>query len=188
MLVLASQSPRRREILIAAGLPFVVRAPQIIEERHETESAEAYVRRLAGQKANAVPSQTGEFVLAADTVVVLDHHILEKPHDTADARRMLEMLSGCEHEVITGVCIRSPAQQIIDCAVTRVQFAPLTDEEIIDYIVTSEPMDKAGAYGIQGLASKFIERIEGCYYNVMGLPIGLVYRHLKMLGYHFPAH
>ena len=183
MLVLASQSPRRKEILAAAGLPFVARAPGIPEQREDAESPEAYVRRLSQQKANAVSMNAGEVVLGADTVVVLDEHVLEKPLDAADARRMLEMLSGRDHQVITGVCLKSPAGQVHDQAVTRVRFAPLSSGEISGYIASGEPMDKAGAYAIQGRASKFIERIEGCYFNVMGLPISLVYRHLKALGY-----
>ena len=183
MLVLASQSPRRKQILAAAGLPFIVRAPRVPEERQNAESAEDYVCRLARDKAVAVSAGPGEFVLGADTTVVLDEHVLEKPRDAAAARHMLEMLSGREHEVITGICLRGPNGQVVDRAITRVRFLALTTREISDYIASGEPMDKAGAYGIQGRASKFIERVEGCYFNVMGLPVSLVYRHLKALGY-----
>lgn len=179
MLVLASSSPRRKEILTAAGFKFVVRAPRIPEQRLEGELPEAYVYRLAEEKAAAVGVGPGDIVLAADTVVVLDHHVLEKPCDAADARRMLTMLSGREHEVITGVCVRNLAAKITDRAVTRVRFAALAPSEIDDYVATGEPMDKAGAYAIQGLASRFVESINGCFFNVMGLPIAMVYQHLK---------
>ena len=183
MLVLASSSPRRKEILAAAGLPFVTRPPHIPEERGPEETPEDYVHRLAEAKAAAVHAESGEVVLAADTVVVLDHHVLEKPRDAADARRMLELLSGREHEVITGICVRNSAAKITDRAVTKVRFARLTSEEIDIYVATGEPMDKAGAYAIQGRASIFVERIDGCFYNVMGLPIALVYQHLKAFDY-----
>ena len=179
MLVLASSSPRRKEILTAAGLPFVVRPPHIPEERLDGEAPEAYVDRLARQKAAAITARPDEVVLGADTIVVLDHHVFEKPRDASDARRMLEILSGREHEVITGICLRSSSGNVADRSVTLVRFAPLDRAEIDDYIATGEPMDKAGAYAIQGRASKFVERVTGCYFNVMGLPIALVYRHLK---------
>ena len=156
-----------------------MRAPRIPEERLEDESPEAYVHRLAEEKAAAVGAGPGEVVLGADTVVVLDHHVLEKPADAADARRMLALLSGREHQVITGVCLRNGSAKITDRAVTRVRFAPLTDAEIDEYVATGEPLDKAGAYAIQGRASKLVESIDGCFFNVMGLPIALVYRHLK---------
>jgi septum formation protein len=183
VLVLASQSPRRKEILTTAGLPFIARAPQVHEERQNEEPPEDYVCRLAREKAAAVFAGPDEFVLGADTTVVLDEHVLEKPLDASDARRMLEMLSSRDHEVITGICLKRASRQIVDRAVTRVRFAPLSASEISDYVASGEPMDKAGAYAIQGRASKFIERIEGCYFNVMGLPVSLVYRHLKALGY-----
>ncbi len=179
MLVLASNSPRRREILTAAGFEFVVRVPDIAEERRAGETPMDYVRRLAVDKAFAVPKNAGEIVLAADTTVVVDLEVLEKPRDMRDAIRMLTLLSGREHEVITGVCLRSDAGKIVDAAVTRVRFARMSEEEIDRYVASGEPMDKAGAYAIQGLASKFIERVDGCYFNVVGLPIALVYRHLK---------
>jgi septum formation protein len=186
-LVLASQSPRRREILAAAGLAFTVRAPRILEQRAPGEAPEPYVLRLAREKAAAVEIAPGEIVLSADTTVVVDDHVLEKPLDRADARRMLALLSGRTHAVITGLCLRTSGRTIADSAVTRVRFMPLTNAEIAAYAASGEPMDKAGAYAIQGLASKFVDRIEGCYSNVVGLPIALVYRHLKDLGYNDPG-
>ena len=181
MLVLASNSPRRREILTAAGFEFVVRVPGIAEQRLPGEPPIQYVRRLAEQKAFAVPMNPGEIILAADTTVVVEDQLLEKPRDASDAARMLAALSGREHEVITGICLRSDTRTVVDAATTRIRFATLSQEEIDAYVASGEPMDKAGAYAIQGLASKFIERVEGCYFNVVGLPIALVYRHLKQL-------
>jgi len=181
VLVLASNSPRRREILTAAGFAFIVRAPNIVEERRAGEAPVDYVRRLAEEKARAVPLHPGEIVLAADTTVVLGEHVLEKPADEAEARRMLTMLSGREHQVITGICLRTAARTHVDSAATRVQFMRLTPREIADYAASGEPMDKAGGYAIQGLGSKFVERVDGCYFNVMGLPISLVYEYWKKL-------
>ena len=183
MLVLASTSLRRQQILAAAGIPFIVRAPNVPEQRGSDESPDAYVRRLAEQKAFAVPMHAGEVVLAGDTVVVVDQHILEKPRDADDALRMLRLLSGRDHEVITGICVRSNSQKIVDSASTRVHFVELAEVELAAYVASGEPMDKAGAYGIQGLASRYIDRVEGGYFNVVGLPMSLVYRHLKTLGY-----
>jgi septum formation protein len=182
MLLLASKSPRRREILQNAGIPFEVRPAEIHESHSDHEPPEDYVRRLAREKAEAVAAASGDIVLGADTVVVVDEHVLEKPNDAADACRMLRLLSGRDHFVITGICLRSPDRLIIDSERTMVRFAPLTDEEIEDYVQSGEPMDKAGAYAIQGLASKFVERIEGCYFNVVGLPVAKVYRLLKEIG------
>jgi septum formation protein len=181
MLVLASQSPRRREILSRAGIGFVVRPASVPEEVAGGEDPVAHVRRLAREKAEAVPAGSGEIVLGADTVVVIDGRILGKPVDAEDAARMLRLLSGREHEVITGICLKTLGRVIVDASSTRVCFAPLTETEISAYVESGEPMDKAGAYGIQGLASKFIDRIEGCYFNVMGLPAALVYRRLNEL-------
>jgi septum formation protein len=182
MLVLASRSPRRAEILRAAGLPFVVRPADVHEQRRAGESPASYARRLAIDKAAAVKMSPGEVVLGADTIVVLDDEVLEKPSDAADARRMLALLSGRTHEVITGICLRIGFRSVVDAAVTRVMFSLLTADEIDAYVASGEPMDKAGAYAIQGLASKFIERIEGDYFNVVGLPVALVYRHLGASG------
>jgi septum formation protein len=181
VLVLASKSPRRQQILRDAGIPFVVRAADIYEERGPDESAIDYVRRLAEEKAFAVAMARGDVVLGADTTVVIDGQVLEKPRDAADALRMITLLSGREHEVITGICLHSESRKIVDVAVTRVRFVELTRDEIEIYAASGEPMDKAGGYAIQGLASKFIDRIEGDYFNVVGLPIALVYRHLRAL-------
>jgi septum formation protein len=179
VLVLASKSPRRQQILRDAGIPFIVRSADVPEQRCPGESPGDYVRRLAEEKAFAVTILAGEVVLGADTVVVIDGLVLEKPSDARDAMRMLGLLSGCEHEVITGICLRSDTRKIVDAATTRVRFVALTREGIEAYVASGEPMDKAGAYAIQGLASKFIDRIEGSYFNVMGLPVALVFRYLK---------
>lgn len=187
MLVLASQSPRRREILAQAGLPFIVRVSGVAEVRGSSESPEAYVRRLARDKAHAVAASPDEFVLAADTVVVVDDSVLEKPASGADAAAMLLRLSGRSHVVLTGVCLVSQGHEWSEVESTRVYFSRLSEAEIRAYCASGEPMDKAGAYAIQGLASKFIERIEGCYFNVVGLPVSRVYRMLKLAGYSFNA-
>jgi septum formation protein len=179
VLVLASKSPRRQQILRDAGIPFVVRAADVAEERHPGEAPIDYVRRLAEEKACAVPILSDEVILGADTTVVIDDQVLEKPHDTVDAMRMLALLSGREHEVITGICLRSESRKIVDVASTRVRFVTLTPEESRVYAASGEPIDKAGAYAIQGLASKFIDHIEGDYFNVVGLPVALVYQRWK---------
>jgi septum formation protein len=179
MLVLASQSPRRAEILRNAGIPFEVRVAPVDETPLEGEKPEHYVQRLADEKVRAVEALDSETVLAADTTVVVHGHMLGKPVDDADARRMLTLLSGRRHEVMTGIALRRGDSVALDWAVTSVWFAPMTDTEIDDYVSSREPMDKAGAYAIQGLGSKFIEKIEGCYFNVVGLPVSLVYRRLK---------
>ena len=183
MLVLASRSPRRREILQQAGIPFVVRPFDVDGSPLPGESARDYVTRIAREKANAAAIRAlhGEIILAADTTVTIHGEILGKPSDAADARRMLRLLSGQRHEVLTGICLRTASRTIEDCAETSVWFAPLSPAEIEEYAAGGEPMDKAGAYAIQGLASKFVERIEGCYFNVMGLPVSMVYRHLREL-------
>ena len=182
MLILASQSPRRAEILRAAGIRFTVRATEVDESPLEAERAGPYVRRLAEAKALAAAAGPDEIVLAADTTVAAAGELLAKPADAADARRMLRLLSGRRHEVLTGICLRRGEEAIRDHATTAVWFAPLSGAEIDEYVASGEPMDKAGAYAIQGLAAKFVERIEGCYFNVMGLPVALVYRHLKAMG------
>ena len=181
VLVLASQSPRRAEILRQAGIPFVVRAAPVDETIQSQETPDAYVRRLAEAKAGAVPADASEIVLGADTTVVVGSEILGKPTDANDARRMLALLSGRRHEVMTGICLRQGSEQICDHAITEVWFAPMSAQEIDEYVASGEPMDKAGAYAVQGAASKFIPRIAGCYFNVVGLPIALVYRHYLKL-------
>ena len=179
-LILASQSPRRRELLATAGIPFTVRVREVEEIRAPGEPPDAYARRLAYAKAEAAWEGRNEIVLGADTIVVLDQDVLEKPRNAADARAMLRRLAGREHTVITGICLRHPGGVHIDSTATRVRFTPLTEAEIDAYVASGEPMDKAGAYAIQGLASKFVERVEGCYFNVIGLPLSQVYRYLKM--------
>ena len=179
MLVLASQSPRRAEILRQAGVPFIVRTAPVDETPLADEKPEDYVRRLAEEKAMAVAAAPDETVLGADTIVVIGSQLLGKPADAADAHRMLEALSGQCHQVLTGICLRGPSGLVRDFAATRVWFASMTPSEIQDYVASGEPLDKAGAYAIQGLGSKFIERIEGCYFNVVGLPVALVYKHLR---------
>jgi septum formation protein len=177
-LILASASPRRRELLAAAGFEFAVRPASIREEPRDGETPAAYVRRLAREKAESVEPEPGEVVLAADTIVVVGRSILEKPGGPAEAAEMLKTLSGREHTVVTGICLRSAAGEVVDEARTRVRFRRLTQQEIDEYVASGEPTDKAGGYAIQGLASKFVERIHGCYFNVVGLPVSLVYGHL----------
>ena len=182
MLVLASASPRRRELLTQAGFTFEVRPAHIPEDPTPNEDPIAYVVRLAREKAQAVFDQLSAnpetaaslAVLGADTTVTLDNHILGKPEDAADAARMLRLLSGRTHRVITGVALVTATSAEVAAEVTAVRFLTLSDEEIEAYIATGEPMDKAGAYAIQGRAARWIPRIEGCYFNVVGLPIALV--------------
>jgi len=178
MLVLASLSPRRSEILRQAGIPFTVRAAPVDETPLPGELPPDYVKRVAALKTLAVSAAPDEVVLGADTTVVVAGEMLAKPADAADARWMLGLLSGRRHEVVTGICLRRGSKMVYDLAVTAVWFCNMSDDEMEDYADSGEPMDKAGAYAIQGLASKFIEKIEGCYFNVMGLPVSLVYRHL----------
>jgi septum formation protein len=181
MLVLASASPRRRELLTQAGFEFQIHPAHIQEDLHPNEDPIAYVTRLARQKAEAVYrtltdqlSDPALTVLGADTTVTLDNHILGKPESPEDAARMLRLLSGRTHRVITGIAIVSASQQQAAAEVTAVQFLTLSEPEIQAYIATGEPSDKAGAYAIQGRAARWIPRIEGCYFNVVGLPIALV--------------
>ncbi len=178
-LVLASASPRRREILANAGFTFEVRPAEVDETPLEGEEPVEHVRRLARLKAEAVARGPGEVVLAADTIVTVDGAILGKPTDAGEAKRMLERLSGRGHDVVTGICLRYGGGLIVDAARTRVWFLDLSHGEIEAYVASGEPLDKAGAYGIQGLASKFVRRIEGCYFNVVGLPVALVYEHWR---------
>jgi septum formation protein len=179
MLILASSSPRRQELLAQTGLRFTVAAANINEDLLPNEAAAAYVQRLAEEKAQAIwnANQAADslddplVVLGADTCVVCDGRILGKPTDTADARRMLELLSGRTHAVLTGLAAISSGKIARDVEVTQVTFNQLNDREIAQYIASGEPMDKAGAYAIQGYAARWIPRIEGCYFNVVGLPI-----------------
>ncbi len=184
MLVLASASPRRQELLRSAGIPFDVQPAHIPEDPLPGEGAKACAERLAREKAFAVARQLPhDPVLGADTVVVVDGQILGKPADTTDAARMLRMLSGCEHQVITGVCLVVSGRCAVASETTVVTMSVITDHEIDDYVATGEPMDKAGAYAIQGIASRWIPRIAGDYSNVVGLPVALVWRMLKDAGF-----
>jgi septum formation protein len=229
-LVLASASPRRAELLRSAGIDFDVRVANVDESLRPGETAEQHVARLAEEKAIRVLPQAGQRpVLGADTVVVVDGRILGKPADLADATRMLRLLSGRSHQVLTGVAlvrgrISEPADQLrprsgrlatrravlvrrsafadrpggppkrhakaeagpydsaVDVAVTTVEFAALTDAEIAAYVASGEAIDKAGAYAIQGLASRYVTRIDGSYSNVVGLPVAVVYELCKRAG------
>ena len=176
-LVLASGSPRRAEILERAGWPYEVMVAGVDETLFPNEEAAVYVQRLARSKAEAVASRLEQgVVLGADTTVVVENQILGQPVDDADARRMLKLLNAKWHEVLTGVALaRVGGESRVGCETTRVRFSEMSEREIDWYIATGEPFGKAGAYGIQGKASLFIEEIEGDYFNIMGLPIRLVY-------------
>ena len=192
-LILASASPRRRELLKAAGFDFEVLPASLPEKVREGESPEQFVRRMAQEKAEAVwrklPQPRWHPVLAADTVVVLGNQLLGKPADADQAREMLQALSGNEHRVLTGLCLvyllsQGPAnatEPTVDVRVasTVVKFSKLTELEIQEYVASGEPLDKAGAYAIQGRASKYVEWVRGCYFNVVGLPVSLLYRMLR---------
>ncbi|HZY61939.1 MAG TPA: Maf family protein [Edaphobacter sp.] len=179
MLILASASPRRRELLTQAGVVFAVEAADLNEDRLPDEAAAAYVQRLAVEKAQAVwrrhqsenTSENPLIVLGADTAVVSEGNILGKPTDPADARRMLQLLSGRTHAVLTGLAVVTRDGVRSEVEITQVKFNVLRDEEIAAYVASGEPLDKAGAYAIQGYAARWIPRIEGCYFNVVGLPI-----------------
>ena len=186
MLVLASASPRRQELLRNAGIEFAVLPADVDEIPLQGEGARACAQRLAREKAWKVwRARQSDVVLGADTIVVVDGVILGKPVDYNDAARMLRLLAGRRHQVVTGVClvrsnlVRSNEDTVVDCETTLVTMAELSDQEILDYVATGEPMDKAGAYAIQGIASRWILRIEGDYSNVVGLPVARVYRMLR---------
>lgn len=181
MLILASASPRRHELLVAAGIDHIVRPAFVAETRYPGEAPAAFVKRLAEEKARAVVCEPGDVVLGADTIVCLGDVALGKPVDEADAVRMLRLMSGRQHSVYTGICLLYGHSWVVDRAATEVSVARLTEEEISEYTRSGEPADKAGAYAIQGLASKFILSITGSYANVVGLPVSLVYSHLKAL-------
>ncbi len=184
-LVLASGSPRRRELLLSLGLKLDVRPAEIDETPRAQELPAAYVLRLAEEKAQAVATAAGEVVLAADTTVVIDAEILGKPGDQETACRMLAALAGRSHRVFTGVAVWDPTRDLRMAAVesTDVRFAPMTAAEISWYAASGEPLDRAGAYAIQGLGSLFVEAIVGNYSNVMGLPIPLTRRLLMWAGF-----
>jgi septum formation protein len=184
MLVLASASPRRQELLRNAGISFEIQPAQIAEDPLPGEGAKECAERLAREKALVVAQQRPrDFVLAADTVVVVDGQILGKPVDGNDAARMLRLLSGREHQVITGVCLVLSGQWSVASETTVVTMSEISEDEIAAYVATGEPMDKAGAYAIQGIASRWIPRINGDYSNVVGLPVALVWRMLKRAGF-----
>jgi nucleoside triphosphate pyrophosphatase len=183
MIVLASASPRRQELLRSAGISFEVQAADIVETPLPGEGAKECAERLAREKALAVAQKRpNDAVLGADTVVVIDGRMLAKPVDAADAFRMLRLLSGRVHQVITGVCVVVGGQWAMGSETTAVRMSEVSDEEIREYVATGEPMDKAGAYAIQGRAARWIPRIEGDYSNVVGLPVALVWRMLRTAG------
>ena len=182
-LTLASASPRRAELLRAAGIPFDVLPVEVDEAFFPDERPEQSVARLAEAKAGAgAAMRPDEIVLGADTTVVVRGQALGKPADAEDAARMLRLLSGTTHEVLTGICLRRGNRRLVHVEPTRVRMARMDESEITWYISTGEPYDKAGAYAVQGLASRFILQIEGSYSNVVGLPISNVYQLLKELG------
>ncbi|MGA7839970.1 MAG: Maf family protein [Candidatus Acidiferrales bacterium] len=189
-LILASSSPRRAAVLRDAGFVFQVRPADVDETRVPHEAAEDYVRRVAQAKAHAVAEQAraaGEraIVIAADTTVLAEGQILEKPKDAEDARRMLRLFSGKTHEVLTALCVLNipTGKELLHVEKTRVEFLKMSEQEIESYIQTGEPFDKAGAYGIQGIAGRFATRIEGCYFNVLGLPLSRLWTTLQSIGW-----
>jgi septum formation protein len=188
-LILASASPRRAEILAAAGIPFELKSTNVDESRLPGESTIQFVERLARKKAEAAARAIHEaepaIILGADTVVVLGEEVLGKPRDAAEAREMLLKLRDCEHQVITGYALyRIPiGESRIGHETTRVWVASMSDAEVDAYVATGEPLDKAGAYAIQGIAGRFISRIAGDYFNVVGLPLARVWQGLRELGW-----
>ena len=182
-ILLASASPRRRELLASAGVRFQVVPANIDESPLPGELPRDHALRLACEKAAWTSTHhPGGVVVAADTIVVLEDRILAKPADPADARRMLRDLSGRAHTVMTGVCVRTGGREDAWVEETQVEFRKLTDADIDAYVATGEPMDKAGAYGIQGGAAHMVLRIEGSYTNVVGLPLAQVVEHLRRMG------
>jgi septum formation protein len=182
MLVLASASPRRQELLRNTGIEFVVHPADVAEVPREREAPRSFAERMAREKALAVfVLRPNDLILGADTVVVVEGEILGKPRDAADAVRMLRLLSGRKHEVVTGVCLAGPKLRTENTRseTTLVVMNTLSDDDIRDYVASGEPMDKAGGYAIQGRASRWISRIEGDYFNVVGLPVALVWRMLR---------
>ena len=169
--ILASQSPRRKELLGLFRFPFTIRVADIDETMDPGKAVYDEVARVSRAKAEATPHEAEDVVIAADTVVVCQGQVLGKPTDEEDAFRMLRLLSGRDHQVMTGVCVLH-GQKVVTCTeVTDIHFRELSDREILAYIRTGEPMDKAGSYGIQGGAALFAEKMAGDYYNVMGLPV-----------------
>ena len=181
MLVLASQSPRRRELLEKLNIPFVVRVADADETMDPNCAPADEVARVSRIKALAIPRSEEDVVIAADTVVVLDGRVLGKPHSTDEARQMLTDLSGRSHEVMTGVTVLYGQRMLTHTEVTQIHFRPLSQREINRYVATNEPMDKAGAYGIQGGAALFVDGMQGDYYNVMGLPVCRLWQMLQQI-------
>ena len=178
--ILASSSPRRKELLQTAGVEFEIHVKDVDESVPEGTPPADAAKMTAAKKAAAIAEEyKKDIVIGADTIVVADGKILGKPKDKADAVNMLKMLSGIEHEVITGVCILCGDEQDSFAQISRVKFYDLTDEEIEAYVSSGEPMDKAGSYGIQGLGCTLVERIEGDYFNIVGLPVAEVCRRIK---------
>jgi septum formation protein len=182
-LVLASASPRRAELLAAAGFSFAIRPAEVDERCRDQEPVEVYVSRLAIEKSRAVArDHPSDIVLGADTAVVVGDAMFGKPSDAEEAVRMLAALSGKDHSVWTGLAVTVGGETTSAVVQSVVRFSPLSPEEIAWYIATGEPRDKAGAYAVQGLASRFIEEVRGSYSNVVGLPIATFYRILRQLG------
>jgi len=182
-IILASRSPRRAFLLKNVGLQFE-QIPSHIEENLNGMQPEDFVIHYSQKKAEAIQKiHTDSFIIGADTIVVLNNKIIGKPKNDEDAFQILKKLSGKCHEVLTGVSILFHDSQVSDIAKTKVYFNPISDEDIREYISTGEPMDKAGAYGIQGYGSQFIDKIEGCYFNVMGFPIPLFYEMCEKFKY-----
>lgn len=182
-LLLASASPRRADLLRAAGFDVEIAPSEVDERRRQGERPEDYVRRLARAKAAAVASLAGSLpIVAADTVVVVGDRVLEKPADDIEAAAMLRLLGGRTHDVLTGVVVRFGGLERERVARTQVRMAVLSEREIAWYVRSGEPRDKAGAYGVQGLASRFVDAVDGSYSNVVGLPVAVVYALLKEVG------
>ncbi len=191
-LVLASASPRRQELLRNARIPFLVQPSDVPEIQNPGEAPLAFAERLAREKARAIfATRRNDTVLGADTIVVVDGEVLGKPADAADSARMLRLLSGRTHQVTTSVCLIGPETgskkpetvfEDVRSETTQVTMTQISESEVRDYAASSEPMDKAGGYAIQGVASRWVTRLEGCYFNVVGLPVPLVYRMLRERG------
>ena len=180
-LILASASPRRRELLGLFGIPFTVRAADIDETMDPENSPREEVEKVSRRKAMAISRQPGDVVIAADTIVVCDNKILGKPRDPQEAVSMLTMLSGRDHQVMTGCCVVRDQEIRSFTEVTHIHFRDLSQREILRYVESGEPMDKAGAYGIQGGAALFCEKMQGDYYNVVGLPVCRLWETLMQL-------
>jgi len=181
MLILGSQSPRRKELLGLFHIPFVIRVADIDEAMDPSLPPQEEVARVSRAKAAAIPREKEDVVIAADTIVVLEGQVLGKPRDEADAVRMLTALSGRDHQVMTGVTVLRGETALTHTEITDIHFRPLSQKEIAAYVATGEPMDKAGSYGIQGGAALFAEKMHGDYYNVMGLPVCRLWQMLRQI-------